>query len=235
MKNKVLTLGLFATILIISAFVYVQRTQTNVMTKAMQQNILPEQALQKLKDGNERFVNGKEINHNRKQEVAQTANGQYPYAVILSCIDSRVSSEIIFDQNLGDVFNARIAGNIVNTDILGSMEFACKVAGAKLIVVVGHTKCGAIKGACDHVELGNLTHLVKEISPAVDSVKNISGERNSKNDAFVKAIALKNIDLTIKEIRLKSTTIKELEDNGKVKIVGALYDVSTGKVNFSLN
>ncbi len=235
MKNKIFKLSLLTTILISSAFVYVQQVQTNLMTKESQQKITSNEALEKLKAGNERFVSGNELKHNHKEEVAQTANGQYPYAVILSCIDSRVSSEIIFDQNLGDVFNARIAGNIVNTDILGSMEFACKVAGAKLIVVVGHTKCGAIKGACDHVELGNLTHLVNEIKPAVDSVKNISGERNSKNDAFVRAVALKNIELTIKEIRLKSPILKELEDNGKIKIVGALYDVSTGKVNFNLN
>ena len=205
------------------------------MTKAMQQSMTPAQALQRLKDGNERFSSGKSIHRNYLDAVHQTSSGQYPYAVILSCIDSRTSSEIIFDENLGDVFNARIAGNFINTDILGSMEFACKVAGAKLIVVVGHSKCGAVKGACDHLQLGNLSNVINEISPAVDSVKNIPGERNSKNDAFVEAVAKENVLLAIKEIREKSPILKEMEDKGEIMIVGAMYDLNTGKVQFEIN
>ncbi len=210
-------------------------SDTLTMTKELQQNITPQEALQKLKDGNSRFVSGNTLTRNLQQQVKTTSKGQYPYAIALSCIDSRAPGELIFDTGIGDIFNARIAGNFVNTDILGSMEFACKVAGSKLILVVGHTKCGAIKGACDDVHLGNLTHLINEIKPAVDNVKNIEGERNSKNDAFVQAVAMQNIKLSILEIREKSSILNEMEKKGEIIIVGALYDIETGKVEFFEN
>jgi carbonic anhydrase len=178
---------------------------------------------------------GKSLHRDYIDAAHETAAGQYPYAIILSCVDSRTSSEIIFDQNLGDVFNARIAGNFVNTDILGSMEFACKVAGAKLILVVGHNKCGAVKGACDHVELGNLTNVIREISPAVENVTSVPGERNSKNDTFVEAVSKENVLLALKEIREKSTLLKEMEQKGEIMIVGGMYDLKSGKVEFYLN
>lgn len=203
-----------------------------LMTKELQQDMTPLQVLQKLKDGNKRFAAGKSLQHNYRDAMHQTSGGQYPAAIILSCIDSRTPSEIIFDQNIGDVFNARIAGNFVNTDILGSMEFACKVAGAKLILVVGHSKCGAVKGACDHVQLGNLSSVINEITPAVDAVKNIEGERNSKNDAFVEAVARENVLLAIKEIRDKSDILSEMEAKGEIVIAGAMYDLKTGVVEF---
>lgn len=202
------------------------------MTKEKQQRTTPQQALQMLKDGNNRFATGKLLKRNLYEQVTTTAKGQFPYAVVLSCIDSRTSTEIIFDEGLGDVFNARIAGNFVNTDILGSMEFACKVAGAKLVLVVGHSKCGAIKGACDNVQLGNLSHVIEEIKPAVDSIKNIDGERNSRNDAYVQAVAEENVKLAIKEIREKSSIINEMEKKGEIIIVGAMYNLETGKVTF---
>lgn len=208
---------------------------TETMTKEKQKSITAEQALQKLKDGNKRFVSGKQLKRNLNEQVTTTAKGQFPYAVVLSCIDSRTSTELIFDEGLGDVFNARIAGNFVNTDILGSMEFACKVAGSKLILIVGHSKCGAIKGACDNVQLGNLTHVIDEIKPAVDNVKNIDGERNSHNDAFVHAVAEENIKLSIKEIREKSSILNEMEKKGEIIIVGAMYNLETGKVDFFQN
>ncbi len=208
---------------------------TVTMTKEKQESITTEQALQKLKDGNKRFVSVKQLKRNLNEQVTKTAKGQFPYAVVLSCIDSRTSTELIFDEGLGDVFNARIAGNFVNTDILGSMEFACKVAGSKLILIVGHSKCGAIKGACDNVQLGNLTHVIDEIKPAVDNVKNIDGERNSHNDAFVQAVAEENIKLAIKEIREKSSILNEMEKKGEIMIVGSMYNLETGKVDFFQN
>ena len=208
---------------------------TVTMTKEKQESITTEQALQKLKDGNKRFVSVKQLKRNLNEQVTKTAKGQFPYAIVLSCIDSRTSTELIFDEGLGDVFNARIAGNFVNTDILGSMEFACKVAGSKLILIVGHSKCSAIKGACDNVQLGNLTHVIDEIKPAVDNVKNIDGERNSHNDAFVQAVAEENIKLAIKEIREKSSILNEMEKKGEIMIVGSMYNLETGKVDFSQN
>lgn len=205
---------------------------TITMTKEKQHFITPQQALQKLKDGSNRFASGQPLKRNLTQQVTTTSKGQFPYAVVLSCIDSRTSTELIFDEGLGNVFNARIAGNFVNTDILGSIEFACKVAGAKLVLVVGHSQCGAVKGACDHVQLGNLTHVMDEIKPAVESVKNIDGERNSHNDAFVQAVAEVNVKLAIKEIREKSSILNEMEKKGEIIIAGAMYDLETGKVTF---
>lgn len=206
----------------------------SVMTRSMQQRITPAEALQQHVEGNRRFAGGRSMRYDYPEAVHQTAAGQYPFAVILSCVDSRTSSEIIFDQNLGAVFNARIAGNFVNTDILGSMEFACKVAGTKLILVVGHTKCGAVKGACDHVELGNLTSVKNEIKPAVESVKQIPGERNPSNEQFVEAVARQNVLLAINEIREKSPILKEMEDKGQIMIAGGMYDLKSGVVDFNL-
>jgi len=202
------------------------------LTKEMQSAITPTMALNLLKDGNKRFVNNLKINRNLLQQANETSDGQHPFAVILSCIDSRTSAELIFDQGLGDVFSVRIAGNIVNEDILGSMKFGCKVAGAKIIVVLGHTKCGAIKGACDNVELGNLTSLISKIKPAVDQETVTSNNRTSSNASFVENVAELNVSLSVKNILLKSPIIAEMVKNDQIGIVGGVHDISTGEVKF---
>ncbi|MEY3056333.1 MAG: hypothetical protein RL548_834 [Bacteroidota bacterium] len=202
------------------------------LTKEMQNAISPSKALDILKEGNRRFVNNLKINRNLLQQANETSDGQHPFAVILSCIDSRTSAELIFDQGLGDIFSARIAGNIVNEDILGSMEFGCKVAGAKIIVVLGHTKCGAIKGACDNVELGNLTSLISKIKPAVDQETVTSNNRTSSNASFVENVAELNVSLSVKNILLKSPIIAEMVKNDQIGIVGGVHDISTGEVKF---
>ena len=202
------------------------------LTKEMQNAISPSMALDLLKEGNRRFVNNLKINRNLLQQANETSDGQHPFAVILSCIDSRTSAELIFDQGLGDVFSIRIAGNIVNEDILGSMEFGCKVAGAKIIVVLGHTKCGAIKGACDNVELGNLTGLISKIKPAVDQEMITSNNRTSSNASFVENVAELNVSLSVKNILLKSPIIAEMVKNDQIGIVGGVHDISTGEVKF---
>jgi len=194
----------------------------------------PKKSLDFLKEGNQRFQNNLKANRNLLEQVNDTSEGQFPFATILSCIDSRVSAELVFDQGLGDIFSVRIAGNFVNEDILGSMEFGCKLAGTNLIVVLGHTSCGAIKGACDHARLGNLTALIKKIEPAVDAVKEPTDEslRNSKNLDFVDSVSAKNVELTIDNIRKQSPVLAEMEENGEVMIVGAMYDIATGAVDF---
>jgi len=202
------------------------------ITKEMQNAISPSMALDLLKEGNKRFVNNLKINRNLLQQANDTSDGQHPFAVILSCIDSRTSAELIFDQGLGDVFSVRIAGNIVNEDILGSMEFGCKVAGAKIIVVLGHTKCGAIKGACDNVELGNLTSLIKKIKPAVDQEMSTTQNRNSGNANFVENVAELNVSLSVKNILLQSPIIAEMVKNDEIGIIGGVHDISTGEVKF---
>ncbi len=202
------------------------------LTKEMQSAITPSMALDLLKDGNKRFVNNLKINRNLLQQANDTSDGQHPFAVILSCIDSRTSAELIFDQGLGDIFSVRIAGNIVNEDILGSMEFGCKVAGAKIIVVLGHTKCGAVKGACDNVTLGNLTGLIARIKPAVDQEMTTTANRNSSNSTFVENVAELNVSLSVKNILLKSPIIAELVKNEEITIVGGVHDISTGEVKF---
>ena len=204
------------------------RTQS----KETQSSLTPDNALQILKEGNQRFMNNLKANRNLLQQVNETSSGQYPFATILSCIDSRTSAELIFDQGLGDIFSVRIAGNILNEDILGSMEFATKVVGTKIIVVLGHTKCGAVVGACNHVEMGNLTTLLNKIQPAIFQEKTIVENRNESNEEFVQKVTELNIHLTIERIRRESPIIAELEENGKIKIVGGLYDVSTGMVRF---
>ena len=202
------------------------------LTKELQSAITPALALELLKDGNKRFVNNLKINRNLLQQANETSDGQHPFAVILSCIDSRTSAELIFDQGLGDVFSVRIAGNIVNEDILGSMEFGCKVAGAKIIVVLGHTKCGAVKGACDNVTLGNLTSLISKIKPAVDQESVTTENRNSSNGIFVENVAELNVSLSVKNILLKSPIIAEMVKNGDIGIVGGIHDITTGEVKF---
>jgi len=202
------------------------------LTKEMQSAITPTMALNLLKDGNKRFVNNLKINRNLLQQANDTSDGQHPFAVILSCIDSRTSAELIFDQGLGDIFSARIAGNIVNEDILGSMEFGCKVAGAKIIVVLGHTKCGAVKGACDNVVLGNLTGLIEKIKPAVNQETTTTENRNSSNAVFVENVAELNVSLSVKNILLKSPIIAEMVKNEEITIVGGVHDISSGEVKF---
>ena len=202
------------------------------LTKELQSAITPALALELLKDGNKRFVNNLKINRNLLQQANETSDGQHPFAVILSCIDSRTSAELIFDQGLGDILSVRIAGNIVNEDILGSMEFGCKVAGAKIIVVLGHTKCGAVKGACDNVALGNLTGLISKIKPAVEQESVTSENRNSSNSAFVENVAELNVSLSVKNILLKSPIIADMVKNGDIGIVGGIHDITTGEVKF---
>ena len=203
-------------------------------TKETQATMTPEKAAQFLKEGNQRFQNNLKANRNLLEQVNDTSDGQFPFATILSCIDSRVSAELVFDQGLGDIFSVRIAGNFVNEDILGSMEFACKLAGTKLLVVLGHTSCGAIKGACDHARLGNLTALINKIEPAVAAVKEPQDEsqRNSKNLEFVDRVSAKNVEITMENIRERSKVLSEMEEKGEIKIIGGMYNISTGAVDF---
>ena len=203
------------------------------MTQSAQKATTPGQALQKLKDGNARFVSGRSVHRNYLAQVKETSKGQYPYASVVSCLDSRTGTELIFDQGIGDVFNARVAGNIVNPDILGSLEFASKVAGSKLIAVVGHTKCGAVKGACDDVELGNLTGLLDRIEPAVKATPSVGGsDRSSKNAEFVDAAAKQNVRTAMANIRRQSPILRQMEKEGQIQIVGGMHDITTGKVTF---
>jgi carbonic anhydrase len=202
------------------------------LNKELQQQITPEQTLEILKEGNKRFVSNLKYNRNLLEQVNDTRDGQWPIAAILSCIDSRTSSELIFDQGLGDIFSIRIAGNIVNEDILGSMEFACGVAGSKFIVVLGHNKCGAIKGACDHVEMGNLTTLLSKIQPSVEAEVTTKDNRTSSNPVFVENVANNNVHKAVKDILEKSPIIRLMVEEGKIGIIGAMYDVTSGKVEF---
>ncbi|HZF64687.1 MAG TPA: carbonic anhydrase family protein [Chitinophagaceae bacterium] len=202
------------------------------LNKELQQQMTPQQALDILKHGNKRFVQNLKVNRNLLEQVNDTRDGQWPFAVILSCIDSRTSAELIFDQGLGDIFSIRIAGNIVNEDILGSMEFACGVAGSKFILVLGHTKCGAIKGACDHVEMGNLTALLSKIQPAVDEEKQTGDNRTSANAEFVENVSEINVKRNVQEILNRSSILSNLVEEGKIGIAGAMYDVGSGDVTF---
>ena len=206
----------------------------NAQTKASQDAISPAKALELLKEGNQRFTAKQQVERDLNLQVEQTSTGQFPFATVLSCIDSRVPAELVFDQGIGDIFSVRIAGNFVNTDILGSMEFASKLAGTKLILVLGHTACGAVKGACDHAELGNLTGMLDNIAPAVDAITEPTdaAERTSANIDFVNAVGTKNVELTIERIRQESPVLAEMEQAGDIQIVGGMYDIATGKVNF---
>jgi carbonic anhydrase len=201
------------------------------LTKDMRDSLTPDQIIETMKQGNERFRTGTMSPHDYLAQKRATAAGQYPAAVILSCIDSRAPAEIILDARIGDTFNARIAGNIANDDLLGSLEFACAVAGAKVVLVMGHTACGAIKGAIDGAQLGNLTGLLIKIKPAVGATR-YEGERTSKNGEFVDEVAMTNVRLTIGAIRQRSDVLAGLEKDGKIKIVGSMYRLSGGRVDF---
>jgi len=208
----------------------------NVVSETFDQSrqsaITPDEALQRLKDGNQRFVTGASVQYYYVAQRTATASGQYPFAAVLSCMDSRTAPEIVFDQGIGDLFVVRVAGNFAPAEIIGSLEYATKVAGAKLIVVMGHTECGAIKGACDNVQLGNLTTVIDALRPAVEDVQNIPGDRTSKNKAFVYAVTVANVRRTVAHIRAASPILRELEDSGNLKIVGAVHDIATGQVTF---
>ena len=201
------------------------------LTKAQRDKMTPEDIIEAMKRGNQRFRQGVRKNRNYLNEQRASAAGQYPAAVLLSCIDSRAPAEVIMDLGIGDIFNCRVAGNVENSDILGSMEFACKLAGAKVVLVMGHTACGAIKGAIDNAELGNLTGLLAKIKPAVQATT-YAGERSAKNYPFVDAVARKNVELTIADIRKDSPVLAELESKRAIKITGAMYNLETGAVEF---
>lgn len=204
------------------------------LTKELQDTITPQMALSILKDGNNRFLQNLRANRNLLQQVNETKESQHPFAIVLSCIDSRTSAELIFDQGLGDIFSVRIAGNVLNQDILGSMEFACKIAGSKIIVVLGHTKCGAIKGAIANVKMENLSHLLDKITPAIE--KTIGDDENHNheinNGGLVDAVAATNVRLVAREISEKSSILKEMLENGEIGIVCGMYNVESGKVDF---
>jgi carbonic anhydrase len=202
------------------------------LTREMRDALTPQMALDVLRKGNERFVNNLKANRNLLQQVNETSDGQHPMAIVLSCIDSRTSAELIFDQGLGDIFSCRIAGNVLNEDILGSMEFSCKVAGAKAVVVLGHTRCGAVKGACDAVRLGNLTHLVEKIEEAVALETETVENRNSANSKFVERVAELNVMLVKRQIMARSPVLAEMVAKSEIAIVGGMYDVESGAVSF---
>ena len=212
-----------------------QPTEPVVQTRASQAKMTPRQALALLKAGNERFVGGRLRNLDLREQVSATAGGQYPYAVILSCQDSRTSSEVLFDLNKGDAFSIRIAGNVVNEDVLGGLEFSTRLMGARLIAVIGHTSCGAIRGAIDNAQLGNLTALLRRIRPAVEATlagKRPGGAADSKDGKFVEAVAKENVLLAMRQIREQSPVIREMLEAGQVGLVGGMYKLTTGKVTF---
>ncbi|WP_139958658.1 carbonic anhydrase family protein [Flavicella sediminum] len=195
-------------------------------TKQIQETLTPQIAHNILVEGNKRFVQNLKAQRDLKQQVLETSNGQFPFAVILSCIDSRVPAELVFDQGIGDVFSVRVAGNVINEDVLGSIEYGCKVAGSKIVVVLGHTKCGAVTAACNHVELGNITTLLEKIQPAV---KKVNKEVTTES---IEETAIVNVQLSIERIRVESPILAEMEKNGEIEIVGASYDVNSGEVQF---
>jgi len=201
------------------------RTQT----KEIQHHVTPVDAHRILVEGNQRFVQNVKAQRNLKEQVLETSEGQFPFAVVLSCIDSRVPAEIVFDQGIGDIFSIRVAGNIINEDVLGSMEYGCKVAGSKIVVVMGHTKCGAVTAACNNVELGNITPLLEKIKPAV-KISRKKGE--IMDEKSIEEVALNNVKLSISQIRRMSPILAEMEENGEIEIVGAIYSVSSGQVEF---
>lgn len=205
-----------------------------VHTQETQASTTPRRALEFLREGNSRFVNNLKTNRDLLQQANQTRDGQWPFATVLSCIDSRTSAELIFDQGLGDIFSIRIAGNIINTDILGSMEFACNVAGSKLLVVLGHTRCGAVKGACDHVEMGNLTDLLAKLQPAIYQERSVldPGQRNASNPEFVENVARINVQRSVKAVIERSFILEQLVENQKIGVVGGIHDLETGVVHF---
>ena len=209
-----------------------ERDLTAPLTAETQAALTPMGVIQLLKDGNERFLKGEAVERDFMSQVRKTAEGQFPMATILGCIDSRVPHEIVFDKGVGDIFSVRIAGNFVNTDILGSLEFASAVAGSKVVVVLGHTECGAVKGACDNVELGNLTSTLANIAPAVYAVNHVDGPRTSKNPDFLAAVTHENVNMTVQNILDRSPVMRGLVEEGKLIVVGAIHNVSTGEVTF---
>lgn len=204
----------------------------HVMTKEEQAKLTPDAVLQEFMDGNKRFQIGSTTIRDHSQQARSSASGQFPKAIVLSCLDSRIPVEDVLDQGLGDIFVGRVAGNFANEDLLGSIEFACKVAGAKLVLVMGHQHCGAVKGAIDNVKLGNITAMLSKIKPAVAISQDFTGEKESKNDEFVKYVSKNNVRLTMKNIREKSPILKEMEDKGEIKIVGAFYRLTDGTIEF---
>jgi len=201
-------------------------------TQDIQSATTPKRALKFLRDGNYRFVNNLRKNRNLLQQVNETRDGQFPLAAILTCIDSRTSSELIFDQGLGDIFSIRIAGAVINDDILGSLEFACKITGSRLIVVLGHNKCGAIRGACDHVQMGNLSTLLNKIQPSVYFERTVKKNRNSKNAKFVEKVAHIQVKRSVENIIQQSVILREMIEKKQIGLIGAMYDVETGHVEF---
>jgi carbonic anhydrase len=230
-RRKFLTIAGGAAAAGIGNFALPDHARAEALTKELRDKLTPEQIIEAMKQGNERFRRGERKDRNYLREQKASASGQYPAAALLSCIDSRAPAEVIMDLGIGDIFNCRVAGNVENPDILGSLEFACKLAGAKVVLVMGHTACGAIKGAIDNAELGNLTGLLAKIKPAVEATS-YSGERSAKNYAFVDAVARKNVQLTVANIRKDSPVLAELESKGSVKITGAMYNLETGAVEF---
>ena len=203
-----------------------------VLTQEEQSQLTPDKVLELLREGNQRFVSSEVTLRNHKEQVRRAAANQFPKAIVLSCVDSRVPVEDVFDRGIGDMFVARVAGNFVNTDILGSMEFACKVSGAKLILVLGHEHCGAVKGAIDGVELGNITAMLEKIKPAVEGVSTSDPNKTSSNADFVHKVAEKNVELNVAAIRRQSPILQQMEAGGEIKIVGAMYDMGSGQVDF---
>ena len=230
-KSLLLSLALALPVFWVAGVVQAQATDV-ALTREAQAAITPARALEMLKQGNERFVNGKTLPRDFLAQVRQTATGQYPFAAIVSCLDSRIPPAIVFDQGVGDLFVARIAGNFVNDDMLGSLEFATKLSGAKLVVILGHTECGAIRGACDAAQLGLLTATLANINPAVKAVQGDYTPRNSSNAEFVQSVAEMNVQLTMKKLLDRSVVLREMVDKGELGLVGAMYDVTTGKVMF---
>lgn len=230
-RRKFLTIAGGAAAAGIGNFALPDHARADALTKELRDKLTPEQIIQAMKNGNARFRRGERKDRNYLREQKASASGQYPAAALLSCIDSRAPAEVIMDLGIGDIFNCRVAGNVENPDILGSIEFACKLAGAKVVLVMGHTACGAIKGAIDNAELGNLTGLLARIKPAVEATT-YSGERSAKNYVFVNAVARKNVELTVANIRKDSPVLAELESKGGIKIAGAMYNLETGAVEF---
>ena len=230
-KSLLLSLALALPVFWVSGVVQAE-TADVALTREAQAAITPARALEMLKQGNERFVNGKTLPRDFLAQVRQTSTGQYPFAAIVSCLDSRIPPAIVFDQGIGDLFVGRMAGNFVNDDMLGSLEFATKLSGAKLVVILGHTECGAIKGACDAAQLGLLTATLANINPAIEAVQGDYTPRNSANAGFVQAAAEMNVQLTMKKLLDRSVVLREMVDKGELGLVGAMYDVTTGKVKF---
>ena len=230
-RNFLKTSGAITAMAIVGTGVLSSIAQADALTKAQRDKLSPDDILELMKSGNKRFYTGKHEDNNFLAQQRATGQGQYPAAVLLTCIDSRAPAETILDLRIGDIFNSRVAGNVENSDILGSMEFACKLAGAKVVMVMGHTACGAIKGAIDNAELGNLTSLLAKIKPAV-AATTYTGERTSNNYAFVDAVARKNVEITVADIRKDSPVLAAMESSGAIKIAGAMYNLETGVVDF---